>query len=218
MPTQAFLHEQLYRGDELLRRLATLRITICGAGALGSNLADNLARHGALHLRAIDHDRVEEHNISTQLYTQADVGAWKVEALRKQLFRASGVEIDAVRKELTAENAQKLLNDSGLIVDCFDNSAARTLVQQHARASNVPTLHVGLHADYCEVIWDEHYRLPQDVAGHVCQYPLARNTVLLAVVIASESIMRFVGDATRIDRSGTLADLAVNTLERAGIV
>src|SRR5688500_8275806 len=95
-----FHHEQIYRGADVLARLAALRTTLCGAGAVGSNLADNLARQGLAHRRVIDHDRVEEHNVSTQLYGESDVGAWKVEALRNRLFRATGVEIDAVRKEL----------------------------------------------------------------------------------------------------------------------
>src|SRR5689334_23347344 len=112
-----FHHEQLYRGEQLLEKLATLRVTLCGAGAVGSNLADNLVRQGLVHLRAIDHDRVEEHNVSTQLYGESEVGTWKVEALRNRLFRATGVEIDAVRKELTPQNARQLLKDCDLIID-----------------------------------------------------------------------------------------------------
>src|SRR5436305_8338619 len=123
-----FLHEELYRGEHVLRRLAATRITVCGAGALGSNLADTLVRQGAAALRVIDHDRVEEHNVSTQLYTQAEVGAWKVEALRKQIFRATGVEVDAIRKQMSEANARSLLKESDLLIDCFDNSAARMLV------------------------------------------------------------------------------------------
>jgi molybdopterin/thiamine biosynthesis adenylyltransferase len=215
MATETFLHEQLYRGADLLQRLGTLRITLCGAGALGSNLADTLARQGAQTLRAIDHDRIEAHNIGTQLYTQADVGSWKVESLRKHLFRATGIEIDAIRKELTEANARTLLKESDLILDCFDNSSARTLVQNYARAHDIPTLHIGLHTDYCEVVWDENYRIPRDIPGDVCDYPLARNLVLLAVVIASEGIMDFLATGQRASRTATLRDLAVIPMESA---
>jgi molybdopterin/thiamine biosynthesis adenylyltransferase len=215
MAAAIFLHEELYRGEEVLARLAATRITLCGAGALGSNLADMLARQGAATLRVIDHDRVEEHNVSTQLYTQADVGAWKVEALRKQIFRATGVEIDAIRKELKDANARSLLKESELIIDCFDNAAARALVQNSARVQKVPTLHVGLHADYCEAIWDEQYRVPADAGGDVCEYPLARNIVLLAVVMAAEAIIRFMQSGEKISRSATLGDMAVRLVEPA---
>src|SRR3712207_6308846 len=93
------LHEELYRGAEKVARLREVTLVICGAGALGSNLADNLARQGFASLRVIDHDRVEEHNVGTQLYGESEVGVWKVEALRNRLFRAAGVEIEPARSE-----------------------------------------------------------------------------------------------------------------------
>lgn len=208
-----FHHEAIYRGADQLARLGAARLTLCGAGALGSHLADNLARQGVRHLRVIDRDRVEEHNVSTQLYGESDVGAWKVEVLRQRLFRATGVEIDAVRKELTEKNARTLLQDGGLLLDTFDNSASRRLVQEQCRALSLPCLHVGLHTDYGEVIWDEHYRVPRDVSGDVCDYPLARNLVLLAVAVASEALIDFVVRGERLSWSITLRDFAVRKLD-----
>jgi molybdopterin/thiamine biosynthesis adenylyltransferase len=222
-----FLHEELYRGRgaatpdanaavarDALARLAELRVVICGAGAIGSNLADNLARQGFTSLCAIDHDRIEEHNVGTQLYGESEVGVWKVEALRNRLFRAVGVELEAVRKELAAQNAGALLKGAGLVIDAFDNSASRALVQQTCRAANTPCLHVGLFEDYCEVVWDEHYRVPNDPAPQagavaVCDYPLARNLVLLSVAIASEVVMGFALDGSRAQWSATLRDFAI---------
>ena len=73
------LHEELYRGGAgVLAKLRDLQLVLCGAGAVGSNLADNLARQGFTALTAIDHDRVEGHNVGTQLYGEAEVGVWKV--------------------------------------------------------------------------------------------------------------------------------------------
>lgn len=208
-----FHHETIYRGTEQVARLLDQHLTICGAGALGSQLADNLARQGVRQLRVIDRDRIEEHNVGTQLYGESEVGAWKVEVLRQRLFRATGIEIEAIRKELGDRSARSLLQDGGLVIDTFDNSASRRLVQEHCRALQLPCLHVGLFADYGEVIWDERYRVPQDVAGDVCDYPLARNLVLLTIAVASEVIVRFALTATRQDYSVTLGDFAINPLE-----
>jgi molybdopterin/thiamine biosynthesis adenylyltransferase len=208
-----FHHEALYRGADSLAKLANVSVTLCGAGALGSHLADNLARQGFRHLRVIDRDRVEEHNVSTQLYGESEVGAWKVEVLRQRLFRATGIEIDAVRKELTDRTARALLQDGGLVIDTFDNSASRGLVQEQCRALQLPALHVGLYADYGEVIWDERYRVPQDVAGDVCDYPLARNLILLTVAVASETVIRWALDHVQHNFSITLQDFAVRPLE-----
>jgi molybdopterin/thiamine biosynthesis adenylyltransferase len=208
-----FHHESLYRGPELLTKLSALRVALCGAGAIGSNLADNLARQGVSNLRVIEHDRVEEHNISTQLYRESDIGVWKVEALCNRLFRTTGIEIEPSRKELTGGNSRQLLKDRDVIIDAFDNAAGRLAVQEFARAAGVACLHVGLFEDYCEVVWDEAYRVPRDTAEDVCDYALARNLVLLSVVIVSETIMQWFDDGTRTSRSATLRDLAVRELE-----
>src|SRR5262245_17582040 len=208
-----FHHEAVYRGADQVLKLGNQPITICGAGALGSHLADNLARQGFRQLRVVDRDRVEEHNVSTQLYGESDVGSWKVEVLRQRLFRATGIEIEAIRKELGDRSARGLLQDGGLVIDTFDNSTSRRLVQEQCRALQLPCLHVGLYADYGEVIWDEHYRVPQDVPGDVCDYPLARNLVILVIAVASEGIIRFVLEGARQDYSATLRDFAVRPLE-----
>jgi molybdopterin/thiamine biosynthesis adenylyltransferase len=208
-----FHHEAIYRGADQLARLKNLRLTICGVGALGPHLAENLARQGFEEIRVIDRDRIEEHNVSTQIYSESDVGAWKVDVLRQRIFRATGIEIEAIRKELADRTARSLLQDGGLIVDTFDNSVSRRLVQEQCRSLQLSCLHVGLYADYGEVIWDEHYRVPQDVAGDICDYPLARNLVLFVVALASEMIVRFVLEGTRQDWSATLRDFAVRPLE-----
>jgi molybdopterin-synthase adenylyltransferase len=214
MASNKLLHEELYRGADKLAKLRDIQIVLCGAGALGSNLADNLARQGFAKLRVIDHDRVEEHNVGTQLYGESEVGVWKVEALRNRLFRACGVEMEPVRKELNAANAKALLKDAGIVVDTFDNSASRALVQQRVREANLPAcLHVGLFEDYCEVVWDEAYRVPKDVAGDVCEYPLARNLVLLAVAVASETLVEYVLEGARRQWSATLRDMVISPME-----
>jgi molybdopterin-synthase adenylyltransferase len=208
-----FHHEAIYRGAEQVANLVNQRLTICGAGALGSQLADNLARQGFKQLRVIDRDRIEEHNVGTQLYGESEVGAWKVEVLRQRIFRATGVEIEAIRKELSDRSARSLLQDGGLVIDTFDNSQSRQFVQEQCRTLQLPCLHVGLHADYGEVIWDERYRVPQDVVGDMCDYPLARNLILLVVAVASEVIVRFAFTGDRHDFSVTLRDFAISPVE-----
>lgn len=208
-----FHHEELYRGADLAQKLAGTRVTLCGAGALGSNLADTLARQGLRKLRVIDRDRIEEHNVSTQTYGEGDVGAWKVEVLRSQLFRCTGIEIEAINKELSERTAAKFLNDSDVVLEAFDNSASRRLVSEYCHHSKVACLHAGLFADYGEVIWNECYRVPGDVGPDVCDYPLARNLVLLTVAIAAETLLRSIDSGVRDNWSITLRDFAVRALE-----
>ena len=208
-----FHHEELYRGTDLAEKLAAARITLCGAGALGSHLADTLARQGCRHLRVIDRDRIEPHNVSTQLYGEGDVGAWKVDVLRGHLFRATGIEIDAINKELAERTAAKFLKDSDVVLETFDNSASRRLVTEYCRQAGIPCLHAGMHADYGEVIWNECYRVPADVGQDLCDYPLARNLILLTVAVTAETLLRFIENRAQNNWSITLRDFAVRPLE-----
>ena len=95
MANSKFHHEEIYRGKNLTEKLAKHSLTVCGAGALGSNLIDNLTRQGFTGIKVIDMDRVEVHNLNTQVYADADVGALKVDALKNKIFRNIGAEIEA---------------------------------------------------------------------------------------------------------------------------
>lgn len=206
-------HETLYRGPEALDRVGRARLVICGAGAVGSNLVDSLARQGFRRLAVIDDDRIEAHNVGTQTYAESDVGAFKVEMLQAEVFRAVGIEIQAERQRLTERTVARLLADADLVVDGFDNHASRALVTEHCRQAGTPCLHVGLSADYAEVLWNEIYRVPhdRDVEGEdVCDYPMARNLISFAVALACEAIVRYVVIGERENYSFTLGDLTIN--------
>ncbi len=208
---QLFLHEELYRGRDAIERLGRVKLIVCGAGALGSLLADNLVRQGVRHIAVIDRDRVEAHNVGTQLYGQGDVGAFKVEALRALCFRAVGVEIEAIAKTLDERLASKLLRAADVVIDTFDNSASRQMVTEHCRAKPIACLHLGLNTDFGEIHWNVGYRVPQDVSlGNPCAYPLARNLIGLVVAIGSETIVRYVIEGVQENHSVTLRDLRVN--------
>lgn len=206
-----FYHEQLYRSAEVMRRVREQTVTVCGAGALGANIAESLARSGFARLRVIDRDRVEERNLSTQPYYRADVGAQKAKTLANALYRALGVRVEALAGELTGQNAGKLLD--GLVVDAFDNSASRQAVKDACERKGLACLHAGLAEGYAEVIWNEHYRVPSAARDDVCDYPLARNLVTLTAAVACEVLVRYVAAGVRESYTVTLGDLAVRRLD-----
>ncbi len=121
-------------------------------------------------------------------------------------------KVEAETKELTATNAAQLLKGSGLIVDVFDNSTSRQSVKDYADRTGTPCLHAGLSADYAEVIWNEVYRVPSDVNDDVCDYPLARNLVMLTVAVACEAIISFVATGEQRHFTITLKDLSIKPL------
>ncbi len=207
-----FFHEQLYRTDTVMAKLKDYPVSICGAGALGANLTENLARSGFGTLKVIDRDRIEERNLSTQPYYRCDVGAFKAKILANNLYRAIGTKVTVETKELTAANVNSLLKESKLIVDLFDNSIARQTVKDCSDHTGIPCLHAGLSPDYAEVIWNSLYRVPSDTNDDVCDYPLARNLVMLTVAVASEAIVSFIATGEQRNFTITLKDLAVRSL------
>lgn len=206
-------HEELYRSKPGMRRLREARVTVCGAGALGANIVESLARSGVVKLTVIDRDRVEERNLSTQPYLRDDIGGKKARTLAYAVYRAVGVEVEALASELTARNVAKLLADSDLVIDAFDNSIARTVVSEYCRAADVPCLHAGLANGYAEVMWDEIYRVPSAAQDDICDYPLARNLVTLTVAMACEAAIRSILTGARHNWTATLGDMAIQRFD-----
>ncbi len=203
-----FLHETRYRD---LAPAAERFITVCGAGALGANLTETLARMGLRQLRVIDHDRVESHNLSTQPWLQQDVGAQKTRVLANTLYRAVGARVEAHATTLSADNALALLRGSAVVVDAFDNIASRVAVGAAAGALNVPCLHIALggKGDYGCVLWNSAYQ-PGDAtraATDSCDYPLTRPLALLIAAAAAEVLIGYLLDGTQRNVECTLRDL-----------
>ncbi|MGB3534274.1 MAG: ThiF family adenylyltransferase [Microcoleaceae cyanobacterium] len=207
-----FFHEQLYRSAETLNQFKQFPVTICGAGALGANLTENLARSGFATLKVIDCDRIEERNLSTQPYYRSDIGAYKAKILANSLYRAIAVKVIPETKRLTDSNTQQLLKGSKLVIDAFDNSISRQAVKEYCQQANLPCLHVGLASDYAEVMWNAIYRVPSAVNDDVCDYPLARNLVMLTVAVATEAIITSITTQTTPSYTITLKDFSVQAV------
>jgi molybdopterin-synthase adenylyltransferase len=213
--SERFHHESAYRGAEDMKSLRNASTALCGAGAVGSNLAVNLARQGFGSLALIDRDRIEPRNLGTQIWSESEVGLFKADCLRNRLFDEIGLEARACPQELSRKTVKKILGGASLVVDSFDNSDSRETVSEYCRQEGLPCLHVGLSADYAEVIWNESYKAPPDRGLDLCDYPLARNLILMAVAVASESLVRYITRGRKESYTVTLGDFAVRELSNA---
>ncbi len=190
------------------------QIVVCGAGALGGNLVEMLARMGFACIKVIDKDRVEMRNLSTQPYSRAEVGFPKARALANTLYRAVQAKIEPVGVELTEANAVSLLRESVLVVDAFDNRAGRAAVSKTVQALNVACLHIGFSADglYGSGLWEPGYQVPQEVPGDPCDYPLTRPLTLVLVALAAQSISEFFRMGQSANFELTWSDLKVTRM------
>ena len=76
------ISDRFERQEELVPRPAIdgLQITVIGVGAIGRQVALQLAAIGAKRLQLVDFDQVEWTNVTTQGYLAGDVGQPKVVA------------------------------------------------------------------------------------------------------------------------------------------
>ncbi len=129
-------------GEAGQRKLAAARVVLVGCGALGSVLADSMARAGVGSLRICDRDFVELDNLQRQtLFTEQDVadGLPKAEAARRRLGGVnSAVTIDAVVTDVNPTNIEPLVAGADLILDGADNFETRYLVNDVAVKCGIP--------------------------------------------------------------------------------
>src|SRR5688572_20702966 len=94
------------------RRLLASRVLVCGCGALGTVIADQLVRAGVGFVRIVDRDFLETDNLHRQvLFDERDVAEQlpkAVAAARRLSQINSEIEIDAVVADVSAGNITSL--------------------------------------------------------------------------------------------------------------
>jgi len=154
-------------------------------------------------MRVIDRDRVDEHNVSTQLYGERD------RRLESRGLAPAAIPRHWRRDRRHAQRtyrrtARSLLPNGGLVIDTFDNSASRRLGPRELQGAATAVSARRPLRRLCEVIWDDplsRARTWEDVCDS--RWP---DLVLLVVALASEVIVRFVRKLSK-DWSATLRDL-----------
>jgi sulfur carrier protein ThiS adenylyltransferase len=112
--------QDLVPGD----RLAELLITVIGVGAIGRQVALQLAAIGARRLQLVDYDRVDETNITTQGYLLHDVGRAKVEATARAIRRLD----PTIAVDLVDDRYRPKLPAGPAVFCCVDSIGARRAI------------------------------------------------------------------------------------------
>ena len=139
-------------GEEGQRRLAESRVAVIGMGALGTVIANNLARAGVGYLRLIDRDFVETSNLQRQtLFNEVDVfehipkAVAAVEHLKKV---NSEIILEPVVCDVNPSNIHQLIKDVDLVLDGTDNYETRFLINDACLQSATPWIYGGVIGSY----------------------------------------------------------------------
>jgi len=158
-------------GQEGQRALGASRVLVVGCGALGTHIADGLARAGVGFLRIVDRDFVELHNLQRQVLFDEDDqerGTPKALAAAAKLRRInSTVAVEPVVDDVNAGNIAALSADVDLLVDGTDNFETRYLLNDAAVRAGKPWVYGGVLATWGMTMTV----VPGDTACLRCVFP-----------------------------------------------
>jgi molybdopterin-synthase adenylyltransferase len=128
-------------------RIVAGRVTVCGCGALGTVIANNLVRAGVGFVRIVDRDFVEVSNLQRQvLFDESDVvnNLPKAEAAAQKLRGINSiVKIEPIVADIDRTNIVNLCKDVDVILDGTDNFEVRYLINDAAVSLNKPWIFGG---------------------------------------------------------------------------
>lgn len=135
-------------GEAGQRKLLQAKAVIIGCGALGSVIANNLARAGVGHLVIADRDVIKLHNLHRQvLYDEDDVARAlpKAVAAAEKLRRInSSIRIEPVVTFVDRGNIEALIKGADIVLDGTDNFATRYLINDACLKHGIPWVYGGV--------------------------------------------------------------------------
>ncbi len=105
-------------------KLKDLTVTIIGVGAIGRQVALQLAAIGVRHLQLVDFDTVEATNVTTQGYYQQDLGQHKAHCTAEQVRRID----PTLQVEPVTDRFRPSLRAGQAVFCCVDSISARVTI------------------------------------------------------------------------------------------
>ncbi|TWT64369.1 ThiF family adenylyltransferase [Rubinisphaera italica] len=105
-------------------RLSQLSVTIIGVGAIGRQVALQLAAIGSPRIQLVDFDHVDTTNVTTQGYLAEDIGQPKVVATEDAIHRLdSSIEVNSLEDRYRPKQ-----NVGDAVFCCVDSISARSAI------------------------------------------------------------------------------------------
>ena len=210
-------------------RISQATVAIVGCGALGTVLANNLARAGVGRVRIADRDYIEANNLQRQiLFDEDDIarGLPKAAAAAEKLRRInSAIVVEALVEDITADSIERFITGADVVLDGTDNFETRYLLNDACVRAGIPWIYSGVIAAYGVTMTV----LPHETACLRCVFPerplpgttptcdtagvLNGIVGVIAGMAATEALKLLVG-SDRLVRGMTWVDLWENTFER----
>lgn len=114
---------------QIKTHLSAFRVGIAGAGGLGSNCAVALARSGVGTLVICDFDVVDGSNLNRQYYFTDQIGSFKTDALKKNIYLLNpDIQVITHKTKLDIHNIYNTFSGCDVIVEAFDSAEAKQML------------------------------------------------------------------------------------------
>ncbi|MBB6215214.1 adenylyltransferase/sulfurtransferase [Anaerosolibacter carboniphilus] len=128
-------------------KLLASKVVIIGCGALGTVIANNLARTGVGYIKIVDRDYIELSNLQRQiLFDEEDMANSlpKAIAAQNKLRKInSDIAIDGVITDVNPKNIIEICKGMDLILDATDNFNIRYLINDVSIKLDIPWIYGG---------------------------------------------------------------------------
>jgi molybdopterin/thiamine biosynthesis adenylyltransferase len=177
-------------------KIENLKVLIPGCGALGSAIAELLARIGVNKFRLIDFDFVEPSNYprTSSIGLLGSLSKTPKVIACESLLRSLNpfAKIESIYGWISPLNAKKLVDGIDIVMDGLDNLRTRSFIADAAWTSNIPYIYTGVSDYYYNVMpiikgetpcFDCIFNIPEKEEGGI---PVLISTVYMA---ASTAVM-----------------------------
>lgn len=137
--------QQRALGREGIAALRQTTVGIVGLGGAGSQVAEMLAHAGIGGLVLVDHDRLEEPNLSRTHGAWPElIGELKVDSARQLIERISpDTSVTVVAEPFPTPNTLNALHPCAVVISCVDNVQTRSEVNRFVLRHALPLLDIG---------------------------------------------------------------------------
>ncbi|MBC2850388.1 ThiF family adenylyltransferase [Cetobacterium sp. 8H] len=150
--------------DRYLRNLKTLsldeqdslkykKVLVVGAGGLGGDIIDGLARFGVGFIRIVDFDRFDITNLNRQLLcSEKVIGFFKADIAKKHVQNInSSISIEAFFTKINKENISCFFENIDLVIDCTDDIKVKLLLEEWAQKLNTLLISASIGGWYGQI-------------------------------------------------------------------
>ncbi|OZM57685.1 thiamine biosynthesis protein ThiF [Lottiidibacillus patelloidae] len=134
-------------GEEGQKKLQKSSVLIVGCGALGTAIANHLARSGVGNINIVDRDYVEFSNLQRQmLFEEEDAinATPKAVAAEHKLKRInSDIKVSGIVTDVHADNIEEHIRGVDLVLDGTDNFETRFLLNDACFKKGIPFVYGG---------------------------------------------------------------------------